>query len=113
MTKFSVEEIIEAASNSDKESVKKAYQKLVFAVQMSHTAEEIDELATQNMHHLRVSEKSRDGTTYEHFMIRWRGDEFLMYIPSEGQPVAGKATKLDKDPAIVYLNKPAKKVEIK
>jgi len=104
-------DIIRAGSMSDKEAVRKAFEKLEFTIRMSHTQTELEELADDNIYQLRISQKSSDGTEYENIMIRWREDEFVVYSPSQGGPIGGTGNTLNKDPAIVYLNKP-KRVSI-
>lgn len=95
---------------SDKTAVRKAFEKLEFAIRMSHTEKELEELADDNIYQLRISQKSADGSEYENIMLRWREDEFVVYSPSEGGPISGRGHTLDTDPAIVYLNKPKQNI---
>lgn len=100
-------DIIRAGSVSQKTAVRKAFDKLKFAILMAHTENEIEDLCDHAIYHLRISQKRDDGSTYDSLLIRWADDQFALYSPSEDLPVAGTANTLDKDPAIVYLNKPA------
>ena len=54
-------DIIRAGSMSDKEAVRKAFEKLEFTIRMSHTQKELEELADDNIYQLRISQKSSDG----------------------------------------------------
>jgi len=98
-------DIIRAGSVSQKEAVRKAYDKLKFAILMAHTEEDIQDLCDHAVYQARISQKTHDGE-YDTFVIRWADDQFVVYSPSEGAPISGTATTLDKDPAIVYFNNP-------
>lgn len=104
---LTVEEIISAASKSEKEAVRKALDKLKFALLMTHTEEELNELTDLPIYHLRLGHKIK-GDEYVYTVFRWCGDEFVIYTNSDDANgvVNGHGQPVDKDPAIVYMNKP-------
>lgn len=105
-------DIIRAGSVSEKAAVRKAFEKLEFSLLISHTEEEIEDLCDHAVHHVRISQKTKDGLDYDAFVIRWADDQFVIYSPSDGTPIAGNANTLDKDPTLIYFNKPATEEKI-
>jgi len=118
MTKdLSLEEIISAATKSEKEAVKKALEKLRFALLMSHTADELFEMTDMPIYHLRLGHKLGNDE-YVYTVFRWSGDQFVIYTNSgdTNGVVNGHGKAVDQDPAIIYLNKPRfveKKIKVK
>ena len=108
-------DIIRAGSVSEKEAVRKAFEKLKFSLLISHTEEEIEDLCDYAVYHLRISQKTKDGLDYDSFIIRWADDQFVIYSPSDNTPIAGNANTLADDPTIIYFNKPIheEKINIK
>lgn len=114
---LTLEEILAAASKSEKAAVKKALEKLKFSLLMSHTEEELTEMTDLPIYHLRLGHKLK-GDDYVYTVFRWCGDQFVIYTNTDDTNgvVNGHGKTVDQDPAIVYLNKPRlveKKIKIK
>lgn len=108
MTKdLSIEEIITAATKSDKKAVKQALEKLKFAIIMSHSSEELNEMIDLPQYHLRLGHKV-NSEEYVYTVVRWWGDSFAVYTNQNDANgvISGHGRRTDKDPAIVYMNKP-------
>ena len=78
-------DIIRAGSVSKKEAVRKAFDKLKFAILMSHAEEEIEDLCDHAVYQVRISQKTSDGATYDSFIIRWADEQFVkLNNPNKG-----------------------------
>ena len=83
-------------------AVKKAYEKLQFALSLSHTKEELEKMADDKAYHLRLSAPS-DGT-YDNLVLRWCGEDIEVYCPANSQAYAGTGNLMsDPRPAIMYI----------
>lgn len=94
-------QIIRAASWSTNPSVKKAYQKLEFALSLAHTKGELEEMGETNTFHLRLC--TGNGNTYDNLVLRWNEEEIGVYAPRTAMVWNGTGNLLKDDPAIMYI----------
>jgi len=105
------EQVIRAASASKKKTVRDAYNKLKFAVELAHTKEEMEELAETTIYQMRISFQFEDGPETYSISMRWCDDEFVLYAPSQGGPIAGYGNTMEEEPTVIYFNKPLKSTD--
>ena len=95
-------QVIRAGAHSTKPAVQKAYKKLEFALNLSHSKEEIEELGDQKAYHMRISAKS--GNVYDNLMLRWCEGEMSVYAPRSSMVYTGEGNLLsEQEPAIMYI----------
>jgi hypothetical protein len=100
--KLTKAQVIRAGAYSTKPAVKQAYKKLEFALSLSHSRDEIEELGDEKSYHMRLSTKN--GNTYDNLVLRWCEDEMCVYAPRSSVMTTGSGNLLsESDPAIMYI----------
>lgn len=93
-------ELAMAAANSDNPSVIKAWEKVRFVVEMSHTKEELHKLKVEQVRHIQAV--FEDNGEYKRFLFEWCGEEFTIYKNGNALQ-AGEGTDSNSEPVLTYI----------
>ena len=96
------EQVILAAINSEHPSVKKAIEKLMFVIEMSHSRDELEQLVDPFVRKIQAVFEN-DGE-YKRYQFRWCGDEFEILNQKGKNLTAGEGTDNNsREPVLVYV----------